>query len=164
MASVPNRVYPQNEFPEIRTNEFSAKVASTCSPHTFTGFLVQGAITQYQPVVFSTNTSSSLYVSGATAWGQGGIIGVSADTYANGATVDVISRGIVPFISSGAAIINSGSPVIFAASGSTAIANFVNAPGLSSGSSLIGYVVTAGAAVAASACSVWVCPQIVGTS
>ena len=178
MASVPNRVYPLSEFNEIRTRlvrvdgttwSGSYQVASSGS-RILEGFLAQGTIHKYQPVGFSRNTALPLtYVSGASSWGQGGFVGVSAGYYTDGQAVDIITEGIVPYITSGAANPATGSYVIYSASGSQtgsttysllcAIAPHTNAPGLGTGSGVIGIAITVGAAAPAEFVNVWVQPQ-----
>ena len=185
MASVQNRVYPLSEFGEIRTSRIRATdsilsgttwsgstiLTLTGSSH-IQGFLAQGIIYRYQPVVFSTNTASVLtYVSGASSWGQGGILGVAAGHVADGGAVTIITEGIVPMCTSGASVPTTGSYVIFAASGSwftgsaalgltPAIAPAINAPGLGTGSGIIGVCAVVHVAVnQAFPVQVWVQPH-----
>ena len=190
MASVPNRANPLSEYTEIRTDVLrtddaivttytainttwsgSALVFASGST-VLRGFKAQGTIHKYQPVGFSRNTGSVVFVSGSTSWGQGGILGVSAAYYTEGQAVDIITSGIVPYITSGAANPTTGSHVIFSASGSMtgsttysllcAIAPFTNAPGLTSGSGVIGIAYQVGAAAPAEFVQVWVRPEYSG--
>lgn len=184
MASVPNRVYPLSEFNEIRTNVVrtsgvanwsgSSSIITTSGSTILKGFTAQGTIHKYQPVGFVRNSATAGLISGSTSWGQGGHIGVSANYYTDGEAVDIITQGIVPYITSGAANPTTGSCVIYAASGSQtgsatysllcAIAPFTNAPGLASGSGIIGIAYQVGAAAPAEYVQVWVQPENAFTS
>lgn len=172
MASVQNRVYPNAEFGEYRAALYRAISATTSSGSIIiTGFPAEGIIGKYQPVVIDTTTGSNnagLYVSGATAFGQAGIMGVSATSRTAGQSVDIIVRGLVPFITSGATTVSCGQAVIYGASGSvpqtgSATGWFTISPiatdTLTTGSRcIIGIAVTTGAASPNIVTNVWVCP------
>ena len=186
MASVPNRANPLSEYNEIRTRLIDidgstwsgSYLNALTGSRTIQGFLSQGKIYRYQPVVFSRNTASPLtYVSGASSYGQGGILGVSAGHVAAGGAVTIITEGIVPYcLSSSARIPTTGSYVIFGASGSwftgsatyglvPAVEPATNAPGLSTGSGVIGIVATIYESVDESAnLQVWVQPHVLVAS
>lgn len=192
MASVQNRVYPNAEFGEYRADIFRGTVvtgsvvtgstlttqrtyvAGTSVVYTgsiiITGFPAEGIIGKYQPVVIDTTTGSNnatLYVSGATAWAQAGLMGVSATSRTAGQTVDIIVRGLVPFITSGATTVTCGQAVVYGASGSVPQTGstgwFTIGPldedALTTGSRcILGIAVTTGAASPNIVTNVWVCP------
>ena len=186
MASVQNRANPLGEYGEIRTSRIrttdsilsgttwsgSTILTLTGSRH-IQGLVAQGKIYRYQPVVFASNATTILTVSGASSWGQGGIVGVSAGHVADGGAVSIITEGIVPYCqSSSASIPTTGSYVIFAASGSwftgsstygfvPAVAPATSAPGLSSGSGVIGTVASIDAT---GNFQVWVQPHVLVAS
>ena len=174
MAEVPNKVYPGAKYGEQRANLFRAS-AGTYSGSALifsgsivlTGFKAQGTIHKYQPVLVSIETGSILYVSGSTEWAQNGILGVSNARVTEGANVEIIIRGVVPFVSSGATAITKGAPVIHAASGSITgsvglctVAS-IDTDSMTTGSQcIVGIALITGSAAAAQTCHVWVCPQV----
>ena len=122
MASVPNRVYPLREYNEIYTINMNATNISGSNEY-IPECTAQFAITQYQPVVFSTlninpTDTTSVYVSGATGDLQAGIIGVAAAAAAAGEKVSIMSKGLYTAYQSGATAIVLGGMVGFALSGS----------------------------------------------
>ena len=188
MASVPNRVYPLREYNEIITNVVRAtnsyatnsyptvinqqSVTSNSGSRIISGFIAGAAIGKYQPVTFFTETGSLIYLSGATGRAPTGVIGVSLDNYAVGATASVITQGLVPFQNSGSAAITRGASVISTPSGSVYtgslgfyfVESLLNADVLSvTGSGILGIAIITGSG-RNSVTQVWIAPQSTGVS
>lgn len=127
MASVPNRANPLREYDYIKCLDLTTSTVnavtitgstvnatnlSGSNVFVISGYTALGAISRYQPVVYTTNAATTIaYVSGATAALQTGIVGVSAADYSNADAVTIIIRGIVPtgtYTTSGASVTLGG--------------------------------------------------------
>lgn len=174
MASVPNRVYPLNEYSTISTTTLNTTTLnSTYSISNFntgttsgsvkiSGFTAQGAIRQYQPVIFATVGDNSIYVSGACVRGQAGIIGVSATAVSTGGAVTIITTGLIPYVTSGSGALTKGGSVIYDTSGSKdCVLPLEGALLLSTGSYCVfGTSVITGASATGAVAQVWIRPNL----
>jgi len=163
MASIPNRVYPQNEFNEIDTIVTKHYVFG--GKEVWHGFTSSGSIGLYQPVGFCYNATSGVYcifglTGSASGLNQCHPIGVADTSVTTGQKLGIIVRGPVTMLSSGASVSGVGARVAPVWSGSatgTYVADY-NPTSVTAASGSIGIVIATGSDIPNVTLTVFVMP------